>query len=150
MDPLQNLDGFLQALLAAFTSGNWSLVAVLATVGGVALARWILVKRWPYFQTDEGGTLLALVGGFAGAVALAVTGGTPLLAALVPALLTAWAAQGGWQSAKRLLLPRLVWLLGKLGLNLGNGAALKEAEAAGDEAVKENPAPGAGDVRDVE
>lgn len=146
MDPLQNLDLFLQALLGAFTSGHWSLLAVLAIVGAVAAARAGLGRYVPFFKTDLGGTLLAFVGGFVGSVAVAFAAGTPLLATLVPALLATFAAQGGWTTVKRLGWPLILWLLRKLRIVTD---PVGDAEKAGDEAVTKDPPNGAGGPREV-
>lgn len=142
-----DLEAWFNALLSAFSSGRWSLAAVLCVVALVAAARALLVTRVPFFKTDLGGTLLGFLGGTAAALAAALTGGAALsLGAVMTAATVAFAAMGGWTAVKRLLVPLTGLLLRKLGL----GSAIKEAEAAGDAAVEENPPSGAGDVRDVD
>ena len=145
MDPLANFDAFLSMLMAAFQSGQWSLLAVLAIVGAVAGARYVLGKKFPFFKTDLGGTLLAFVGGFCGSVAVAFAGGTALLSTFVPALSMTFAAMGGWATVKRLALPALKWLLAKLGFG---SDPLADATKAGKDAVDAKPANGAGSPKD--
>ena len=147
MDPLANFDAFLSMLMAAFQSGQWSLLAVLAIVGAVAGARYVLGKKFPFFKGDLGGTLLAFVGGFCGSVAVAFAGGTALLSTFVPALSMTFAAMGGWATVKRLIMPLLSFLLSKLGFASNPVAA---AEKAGKTAVESKPANGAGAPREID
>jgi hypothetical protein len=151
-------------LFDAVMSGNYAYAAALALVLGVALARRYGSKRWPWLGGDTGGSLLVLLGSFGGAVATALAGGAGLSLALFwTACKVAAGASGGYTLIKRLAIPLLRQVIGKLpkvlqkpfGLILWmfEGSAVAKAEAAGDAAVAANPANGldglAGTPKDV-
>lgn len=78
-----DLDSIADALAAALTSGNWSLVVMLVVVALIWAARRYGAAYVPWLGTRFGGLVLALAGAAAVGIATALLGGSPLTLALV-------------------------------------------------------------------
>lgn len=150
----ESLIDLARPVLAAVKSGQGYAAAALALVLMTALARRFGAKRWPWLNSDAGGSLLTLVGSFGGAVATALAAGSlPTLGLAWTAFGVAVAASGGYTMVKRLIVPGLVWLQSRLPgwaqpvLSLVLWMFTKPdpiavAEKAGNEAVAANPGKG--------
>lgn len=126
MDIPMTLEALAPLVLQAVQSGNWSLLAALALVALVWLARKYGGKYLPVLTTSRGGAALALLGGIGGAVATALAAGAPVSAALlVKGVTVGLTAAGGWTVIKTLAF--------------GDAAkeAIQTAEAAGQVAAVE-------------
>jgi hypothetical protein len=101
-----NFGEFVQAVLGAATSGQWALVAAFVLVAVV----WGLRKLpWPPLKTPEGGAVLNILTGFAGAFLSALVGGAAFSWALVlTSLQVSVLAAGGWSLLKSLVFPLLL------------------------------------------
>lgn len=93
-------------IFGAVQTGNWKLVAALAVVALVWLARRVGGNYIPLLKTDRGGALLVLLLGVAGALATAFTAGATLTAqVLFHGITTGIMAAGGFNLMKKLLWP---------------------------------------------
>lgn len=110
----------LQAIWAAATSGQWTLVAGLATMLLVWAARSPkspvrLVTLIPWLATEPGGVVLTFAVAFLGGVGtMLATGGVWSTGILSASLGVAWVASGGYTAVKKLGLPMLRWLRVKI------------------------------------
>lgn len=106
-DPGADPGGFFSAAVDALKTKDFKLVVILAIVGFVyALRRWggLVV---PWFKSDRGGALLALVTGVLAAGCATAAAGAPFdLHLLVNGLEAGVLAAGGFAVVKKLLWPR--------------------------------------------
>lgn len=157
-------------VLEAVKGGQYWLAASLTLVFACAVARRYGMKRFPFLGSDAGGAALVLLGSFGGATA------TSLAAGALPSLAMAWTAlqigimaAGGFSLVKKLIADPIMgskwyadkcpaWLKPLISIAMWAftkpaADVAKKAEAAGDAAVKANPAPGTkstlGDPSDV-
>jgi hypothetical protein len=103
LDPGSDPGGFFAQVSAAIGARNWLLLVALVVLLVVwGLRRW--GSRWvPWFGTDTGGAVLALIVGAVGAAATELAAGKPLtLAVVVGGLSLGFTAAGGWSVVKRL------------------------------------------------
>ncbi len=109
MDPFS--ESFFKTILDAVVNHQWYLVASLGVVLATASARrW---APWPALKTDVGGTALAFVLAFAGALATAFAAGARPNAALFgTAASVAVTAIGGYATLKKFFWPLITHLLG--------------------------------------
>lgn len=139
----------------AFTSGQYLYAGMMALVLAIALTKKYLGPKVPFLHTDVGGSLMTLVGAFAGALATSLAGGVTVTFAMVKtASLIAVGAAGGYSLIKRLLVdPILRPLAAKapawsqpifqlIFFIFDRPSPIATAEAAGDAAVKETPPTG--------
>lgn len=147
-------------VLDAVMSGQGWMGAAMALVMAVALARrYAPGKLGELVRSDAGGVVTSFLMSFGGAAAtaLAATGGAPSAAILKTAAGVAMAASGGYVALKKLAVPFLRKLQGKvpawaspiLGMLIWiceRPDAIGKAKAAGDAAVKAKPAPGVAGV----
>lgn len=151
-----SLFDLLRPVSEAFTSGQYLYAGMLALVLVVALTKKYLGPRVPFLHTDVGGSLMTLVGSFAGALATTLAGGAMVNFAMVKAAsLIAIGAAGGYSLIKRLLIDPVLrplaakapaWsqpLFSMIFWIFDKKSPVEEAEAAGDAAVAKNPAEGA-------
>jgi hypothetical protein len=97
---------FAKIALEALQSGNVTLLAALALMGLVALARGVFGERLPFLKSDLGAALFTLFLGFLGAIVTALAGGEDLsLNLALTALKVTVSAMGGYSLLKKLLLP---------------------------------------------
>jgi hypothetical protein len=147
----------IRPVYQAFANHQYSLMVMLLIVALVALTKKYLGDVVPWLHTNAGGSTLVLIGSWA----LAMTTGlitpeaTITLALVKGSLLAAIATAGGWVTLKNLVVDPFLkplveksplWLQKILNLVLfafdhGDDATV-EAEKAGDDAVKAEPAPG--------
>lgn len=151
----------LRAVIDAFANGHATEGAFLALVLVVAVARKWGVKRFPFLATGEGAILLVLVASFATAMAASAAGAGVSWAAAYGALKIAAGAAGGYKIVRVVggLIMRKVsmpaWLKSAIGSALWlfekpGAKAIADAEKAGDDAVRKNPAPGVGETDVIE
>jgi hypothetical protein len=143
-------------VLDAVMNGQGWMAAAGALMLAVALARrYAPGKAGELVRSDAGGVAASFLMSFAGAAAtaLAATGGAPSLDVLKTAFGVAAGASGGYVALKKLAVPALrllqskvpAWarpLVGMLIWVCERPSAIGRAKAAGDAAVKANPAPG--------
>lgn len=102
-----NGDAFVQALVAAVTSGNFRYAAVLGVVGLTFLVRLYgprLPKVGVYLASSRAGAITALVMALLTALAPALAGFVPWSAKLAgDALMYGFAAIGGWVGVRRIV-----------------------------------------------
>lgn len=102
--PDADASGWLKALYAAATGGEWKVLAGLVLLGVMFAARTWGAKVVPWFATKTGGLVLAFVISLAGTMGLALAAGAAVsLATVVSALGTAAAAAGVWEWVKTYL-----------------------------------------------
>jgi hypothetical protein len=117
-DP-SNIETFARVVFNAVMTKNWALVAALAVVGLVFVARKYLAPKVPFLATGRGGALLVMVTSLAGAIANAVLAGAPFnVGLLLKAAGVAFTAAGGFAMAKKLIFG-------------DDAAAVQRVEAAG-------------------
>lgn len=154
-------------IFEAFTGGHKLYAGALALVFVVAVARRYGASRWAWLGSDEGGGYLTLIGSFAGAMATGLAaGGSPSWEMAWTAVTIAVGAAGTYALIKKLVINRLLaskwyqekapdWLKSMLNLvlwvfeNHAEKAAIKKAEAAGEEAVKKDPPKGMGEITEL-
>lgn len=144
-------EGSLLDLLApvvnAVMSGNPGLAAALALVLASGVAARYAGRYVPWANTSAARALMVLVGAFGGAVATALTGGAAWSLSLAwTALGVAMSAAGAYSLIKALVVEPAVkrwpWLA-PFAKVFEKPDPVAGAVAAGDAAVKANPAPGA-------
>lgn len=100
-------DAFVQALVAAVTSGNFRYAAVLGVVGLTFVIRVYgprLPKVGPYLATSRAGAITALVLALLTTLAPALAGFVPWSVKLVgDAFIYGFAAIGGWVGVRRII-----------------------------------------------
>lgn len=139
----------------AFTKGHYLYAGMLALVLAVALTKRYVTPRVPFLQGDIGGSLLTLILSFAGALATSLAGGVGVSFAMVKtAAMIAAGAAGGYSLVKRLIIDPILrplaakapaWtqpLFSLIFFIFDRPSPVAVAEAAGDEAVKNNPPTG--------
>lgn len=105
----ENLGEFVALVLQAAQGGQWPMVAALALVAVVWAARKWGAPQVPFLGTPEGGAILNIATGFAGAFLTALMGGTPFTWGLLWASLqVSLLAAGGWAMLKSLVWPLLL------------------------------------------
>lgn len=152
---MEEITALVKPVYEAIMSGNYTLAAAMALVLAVAVLRKYGAKRWPFLASDAGGSLLALLGSFGGAVGTALMAGAAISGGLLwSAAGIAFAASGGYTLVKRLLVDPVLkplfdkapgWLKPVLNLALwvfGRTTAVEDAKAAGAKAVAAKPAKG--------
>lgn len=98
---------FGDLLARSITNRELSLLLSLLVVGVVAGLRWAGAKVLPVLDTERGKAALALVGGTATLMALALSQGQPFsLGLLVSCLMGALSASGLWSVGKSLVRPK--------------------------------------------
>lgn len=149
----------LRPLWEAISGKQWWLTAALGLVASVTLLKKYAPagKVRDFINTDHGSALLVLVGAFGGALATTLGGGAAMSPQMaVDALQVALTAAGGYALINKLLVQPLLrseWYANKAPawLKAVISAAtwiftkpdvVREAEKKGEEAVKNNPAPG--------
>lgn len=147
----------LKPVYEAFSGGHYAYAAALGVVVLVALVKRYLAPKFPWLNSDAGGSAMALLAAFGTALAsaLAAPGATVSLAVLESALLVGVGAAGGYAVIKNLIIdPILVpleakapnWAKPILALVLWifdkGQAALDESVDAGNAAVAAKPATG--------
>lgn len=141
-DP-SNIEAFARAIFDAVTSKNYALVAALAVVALVYLARKYAGPKVPFLQTDKGGVLLSLATSFAGALATALFAGGPISLALVSqALIVAFTASGGWSMIRKLFFTddaAKAKALAEAAGKAAKGSTAAKAKAAGAAKAKAAP-----------
>ena len=149
---------FLRPIADAVLGGEYALASALALVFAVVLARRYGAKVWPFLGTGPGAAILVLLGSFGGALATALTGAGLSWGLVQAALLVAVSAAGGYSLARTLVLKPLLakwgdklpsWLRLPIEWVINQPSRVEKAEAAGDAAVKANPAEGASSVVNV-
>src|SRR5574343_597485 len=112
VDP-ENFESLLKLALEAVQGRNWVLLAGIALIVAVAVARKLFGSRVPFLQTDAGGAVTVLVLSFLGAGVSALAQGQTLDGQLIlEAFKVAFVAAGGFNLVKK-LLPAVVALVGK-------------------------------------
>lgn len=156
-----------KVLYEAIKGGQYAYAACMALIVGVALVKRYGAKRYPWLNGDVGGSLLVLVGSFAGALGTALAGGGAVTWGLMWAAGgVAVSAAGGYALIKKLfvepvlrplvdkapawlkpILMMVMWVFDKAPDPVG------DAVAAGDAAVKAAPGEGirvvTGDAKEV-
>lgn len=124
MPPEMTPESLAPLVLQAIQSGNWSLLASLALIALVWLARRYGGRFLPVLTTARGGAALALAGGIGGAVATALAAGAPVsVALLLKGLSVGLTAAGGWTVVRKLIFGDQA------------GEAIQRAEVAGQAAA---------------
>jgi hypothetical protein len=153
--PDESLLQLIRPVIDAVMSGHYFIASAAALVFVAAVANRYGGKHVAFLNTDYGRALTVLVGAFGGSLlSAAYTGASFTVAIGWSAVKVAFFAAGGYSLAKPLvrflpswLQPYVMWIFNKPDPVAG-------VVAAGDAAVKANPAPGVtgvtGKVRDVE
>lgn len=101
IDPEANPAGWIAAILAATAGHHWIALVALIVLGLVAAARKWGAGFWPWLGSKTAGVVLALVGGLAGAIAVALAGGAAWSwSILVDGIGAGLLAMGAWDSRK--------------------------------------------------
>lgn len=157
----EDLSELAKPVLDAIMAGQYAYAVALGLVLLVAVARRYGSRHWTFLGTGAGAALLALVGGFGGAMATALGVGASLSADLLwKSLGVAASAAGFFSLAKALVVPVLEKAKARFpkfavvfDLVLWIFRKPDEAKKAGDAAVAANPGKGAvsivGEPRDV-
>ena len=162
LDPNQDVWVLLQEgaklLMSAGMSGSVKVAVILMLV--IALTRKLLAPKVAFLRSDLGAVLLTIGVGVAAGVANALVAGSALSWGLLGGAFTlSLKAAGGYTMLKKAALPVLLkmadkapgplgWVFKAAAMALGAFGieATKKAEAAGDEAVKNNPPSGVAGV----
>ena len=100
----QDPGGFFEVAYNGIVSGKWLVVAAAALLVVVWFVRTFLGNLVPWFRTDKGGVVIALILGVLGAVANALAAGHGVDAKLISLGFAAgFAAMGGWTGIRKLL-----------------------------------------------
>jgi hypothetical protein len=135
----EELFDLAKPVLDALLAGHYMHAAALGLVLGVALVRRFGSKRWPILASRKAAPFLVLIGSFGAAMATSLAAGAAISLSMVwIALKVAVAAAGGYSLLKPLLSK--VPFIGRL---FDGESRLASAKAAGDAAVKAEPAEGA-------
>ena len=102
-DPESDLVGYAVSLYKAVQGRQWVLLVALLVVGLVAAARRFGVRWIPWLATKAGGIVLALVGGVAGTLALALGTGGAFSASLIVDGIVAGLTAAGLYDARKLV-----------------------------------------------
>ena len=162
--PDVSLTDLLKPLYDAFSGGHYAYASALLTIAVVTIVRRWLGDKIPFLHTDAGGALLAVAGAMASAAAtgLAVPGAGVSWALMKSSFLVGVGAAGGFTVLNDVLVKPLLkplraklptWAQPILDLvlfffdkGLAGQTAVANAEKAGEDAVKANPAQGAAGV----
>lgn len=154
--PEAGVSDLVKPVFDAVMQGHFALAGALLLILTVAVLRKYGIKKWPFFATDTGGTLLALVASFGGALATTLGAGVSLSwGVLASALGVAATASGGYTLIKRLAIPMLKMLPKSLQKPLSliywifESPKIAEAEEAGKKAVAEKPSNGLGSPNEL-
>jgi hypothetical protein len=151
---------FAKPVFDAVMKGQFALAGALMLVLLVAFMRRYGSKKFPFFKTDTGGTLLTFLGSLGGAVSTALLAGAGLsFSVMTTAIGVAATASGGYTMIKRLIIPLLKMFVNKLpakfqkpfGLILWifESPKVAAAEKAGEKAVAEKPSQGLGSPHEL-
>jgi len=137
-------------VLDAAMSGNYMYAVALMLVLSVALVRRFGGARWPILASKKVAPFLVMVGSFGAALATSLGAGASISGAMLwGAVKIATVAAGGYSLLKPLLdalqkrAPKWAQpLFGMVGWIFSSRDRAERAKAAGQKAVKENPAQG--------
>jgi hypothetical protein len=95
----------VEALVQAFRSGDWRLVAAFALIALMVGLRRIREKL-PWFQGDRGGAIMVMLLSLAGALSTSLATDAPVdVRMFLSAVAIAWTAVGGYTWLRRLIWP---------------------------------------------
>ena len=115
----------LRDLVDAGQGGEWWIVGALAAVLATWVLRKIVVPVVPWFASDRGGAVLALVVGLLGAVSITFAAGRPSWGAIVDGVKLALLAIGTFVAGKKLASPSdLRKIAGPVAILVAAGLAL--------------------------
>lgn len=144
----ESLSELAGPVLSAVTDGNYAYAAALALVLLVALVRRFGGAKYPFLASKKFAPVLVLVGSFGAAMAVTLGAGQALSLGMAwVAVKVAIGAAGGYSLAKPLLdfvqskLPSWAWPLFSV-FDAVFKSKTKAAEAAGKQAVLDNPSEG--------
>ena len=140
---MDSIESFFSLVVSAAQSHSWMYLVAAVLMAATWGARKYLAPKVPWLASDAGGVALALLLAFFGALVTAGPSAAFSWALLAASAKVAIAAMGGYSGLRKLVVPLLRWLAGKVGLG-GAAAKIAAAEKAGEDAVKKSPSPGAG------
>lgn len=145
---MDSVEAFFSLIVSAAQSHSWMYLVAAVLMAATWGARKYLAPKVPWLASDAGGVALALLLAFFGAVVTAGPSAALSWALLATSAKVAVTAMGGYAGLRKLVVPLLRWLMGKVGLG-GAAAKIAAAEAAGASAVAKNPAKGAGTPTEI-
>lgn len=155
---------FVKLVWDAFSKGQSLYAGSIALFGAMVLAkRYAPGKAGAWLHTDVGGALTALVMSFAASMASSLAGGAGVTLAMVKAAtMIAVGAAGGYSLIKKLIVEPILkpmaakapkWaqpLFAIVFWFFDKKSPIEKAEAAGEAAVKADPAKGIGTPTEIE